>query len=304
MAFDGDGSWTILSAVEQNIKRKIETIGVPLKKWSVSINYGIKTGFNDAFIISGEKKDELVAADPNSAEIIRPILRGRDIKRYGYTYADLWLISTFPSKHYNIDDFPAVKHHLLSFGKERLEQTGRKYIIDGKEVKARKKTNNAWFETQDSISYWDDFSKQKIVYAETMRVHKNDKSDRFPRFSFLDVETFLDKTCFMITGEHLLYILPIINSTLIQYHIQRNIAVLDTGGFLMQKIYVEDFPIPPIEEDSYKALTELASKILAMRASGEDTRSIEELVDLHVYALFNLNDEEIQYIEAGRIGGN
>lgn len=88
-----------------------------------------------------------------------------------------------------------------------------------------------------------------------------------------------------------------------QYHIQRNIAVLDTGGFLMQKIYVEDFPIPPIEDKSYKVLSELATEIISKRAAGEDTRSLEELVDLQVYALFNLNEAEIQYIETGRIGG-
>ena len=184
-----------------------------------------------------------------------------------------------------------------------MSRQEKKHIVDGKEVKARKKTSNAWFETQDSISYWDDFSKQKIVYAETMRVHRNDKADRFPRFSFIEQETFLDKTCFMITGEHLLYILPIINSALMQYHIQRNIAVLDTGGFLMQKIYVEDFPIPPIEDKSYKVLSELATEIISKRAAGEDTRPLEELVDLQVYALFNLNEAEIQYIETGRIGG-
>ena len=89
----------------------------------------LQSSFNDAFIISKEIKDELIAADPKSAEIIRPILRGRDIKRYTYTFADLWLISTFPSRSYNIDDYPAVKEHLLSFGKERLEQTGRKHIV-------------------------------------------------------------------------------------------------------------------------------------------------------------------------------
>ena len=303
MTFAGNSSWTILSNVEQNIKHKIDAIGIPLKKWSVSINYGIKTGFNEAFIITGAKKDELIAADPKSVEIIRPILRGRDIKRYGYSYADLWLISTFPSRKYDIDCYPAIKKHLLSFGIERLEQTGKKHIVNGKAVNARKKTNNAWFETQDSISYWDDFSKQKIVYAETMRVHRNDKADRFPRFSFIEQEAFLDKTCFMITGEHLLYILPIINSALMQYHIQRNIAVLDTGGFLMQKIYIEDFPIPPIEKESYKILTELAAEILSNRAIGKDTRSLEELVDLQVYSLFDLNEAEIRYIEASRIGG-
>ena len=71
----------------------------------------------------------------------------------------------------------------------------------------------------------------------------------------------------------------------------------------MQKIYVEDFPVPPIEDESYKVLTELCEEILSKRAAGEDTRTLEELVDLQVYALFNLNEAEIQYIEAGRIGG-
>ena len=148
----------ILQPLEKSIQQKMQTKGLPLSKWDLSINYGIKTGCNDAFIISTEKKDELIAADPKSAEIIRPILRGRDIKRYSYSFADLWLIATFPSRHYNIDNYPAIKNHLLSYGKERLEQTGRKYIVNGVEIKARKKTNNKWFETQDSISYWNVFS--------------------------------------------------------------------------------------------------------------------------------------------------
>ena len=303
MDFNDSNNWAILSSLEQSIKAKVEQHGKRLRDWNINIYRGILTGFNEAFIVSGEKKNALIAEDPRSAEIIRPILRGRDIKRYGYSYADLWLISTFPSRKYDIDCYPAIKKHLLSFGIERLEQTGKKHIVNGKAVNARKKTNNAWFETQDSISYWDDFSKQKIVYAETMRVHRNDKADRFPRFSFIEQETFLDKTCFMITGEHLLYILPIINSALMQYHIQRNIAVLDTGGFLMQKIYIEDFPIPPIEKESYTVLTELAAEILSNRAIGKDTRSLEELVDLQVYSLFDLNEAEIRYIEASRIGG-
>ena len=293
MDFCSHENWTILSSVEQSIKKKIEQRGKRLREWDHNIYRGILTGFNDAFIISGEKKDELIAKDPKSAEIIRPILRGRDIKRYGSSFADLWLINVHNGvkdkniPRINIEDYPAIKMHLDDFY-----------------VKLSKRSDKG--ETPYNLrncAYMDDFSKQKIVYAETMRVHRNDKADRFPRFSFIAEETFLDKTCFMITGEHLLYILPIINSSLMQYYIQRNIAVLDTGGFLMQKIYVEDFPIPPVEAESYSTLTELATEILAKRASGEDTRSLEELVDMQVYALFNLTDEEIQYVEACRIGG-
>lgn len=132
-------SWIILSPIELSIRTKIESIGLPLKNWPISINRGILTGFNEAFIISSDKKDELIAADPKSAELIRPILRGRDIKRYEYHFAELWIIATFPSKKYNIDDYPAVKNYLLSFGIERLEQTGNKQIVNGVEIRSRKK---------------------------------------------------------------------------------------------------------------------------------------------------------------------
>ena len=95
--FESSESWVILSPIEQSIKRKIESIGTPLKDWDIQINYGIKTGFNDAFIISTEKRNEILdncSSDEErtkTAELIRPILRGRDIKRYGYDWADLWL---------------------------------------------------------------------------------------------------------------------------------------------------------------------------------------------------------------------
>ncbi|MFV0272662.1 MAG: class I SAM-dependent DNA methyltransferase, partial [Macellibacteroides fermentans] len=140
-------NWVVRSQIERNIKSKVEQVGIPLKEWDIRINFGIKTGFNEAFIINKEIKDSLIAKSPKNAEIIRPILRGRDIKRYKADFADLWLIATFPSKNYNIEEYPAVKEYLLSFGYDRLKQTG--------EVGARKKTNNQWYETQDSISYWD-----------------------------------------------------------------------------------------------------------------------------------------------------
>ena len=146
--FDSSESWVILSEIEQRIKAKIEAVGTPLKDWDIQINYGIKTGFNEAFIINGEKRKELIAQDPKSAEIIRPILRGRDIKRYSYEFADLYIITTFPSLKIDIESYPAVKQHLLSFGYDRLKQTGEKG--------SRKKTNNKWFETQDSIGYWEE----------------------------------------------------------------------------------------------------------------------------------------------------
>ena len=120
--------WVILSPIEQSIKQKIESVGIPLKDWNIQINYGIKTGFNDAFIISTEKRDEILAncqtedERVRTAELIRPILRGRDVKRYGYDWAGLWLINAHNGlkskgiKPVDINDYPAIKEWLDNGG--------------------------------------------------------------------------------------------------------------------------------------------------------------------------------------------
>ena len=229
--FDNAESWVILSNIEQRIKAKIEAIGTPLKDWNIQINYGIKTGFNDAFIINGEKRAELIAKDPKSAEIIRPILRGRDIKRYGYEFADLYIITTFPSLKIDIESYPAVKQHLLSFGYDRLKQTGEKG--------ARKKTNNKWFETQDSISYWEDFSKQKIVYP---------NMTKYMPF-LLDNEGFCtNQKCFIVTGESLPYLTAFFNSNIFKICYRDNFPELLGGTRELSKVFFEQVKIPNIQE--------------------------------------------------------
>ena len=196
--FSKSESWVVLSEIEQKIKAKIEAVGIPLKDWDINIYRGILTGYNEAFIIDGKKKEELIAEDPKSAEIIRPLLRGRDIKRYSHEFADLYLITTFPSLKINIEQYPAVKKHLISFGYDRLKQTGDKG--------ARKKTNNQWFETQDSISYWEDFSKQKIVWKRVGSIL---------RFSYDDTGIMaLDSTCFA-TGKYIKYLVAVVGFPLL-----------------------------------------------------------------------------------------
>ncbi|GBU23863.1 hypothetical protein R83H12_00482 [Fibrobacteria bacterium R8-3-H12] len=155
-SFNINESWVILSPIEQRIKQKIEKIGTPLKDWDIQINYGIKTGFNDAFIISGEKRKELIKEDPKSDEIIRPILRGRDIKRYGYDFADLWLINTHNGikekgiKPINIDDYPAIKKHLDKYYSE---------------LEKRQDKGDTPYNLRN-CAYTEDFFKQKIMYSE------------------------------------------------------------------------------------------------------------------------------------------
>ena len=141
--FSGSDSWVILSPIEQSIKRKIEAVGTPLKDWDINIYRGVLTGCNEAFIISTEKRDEILASchsedeRKRTAELIRPILRGRDIKRYGYEWANLWLINTHNGikgklERIHIEDYPAVKAHFDLFWdkiKDRADQGDTPYNL-------------------------------------------------------------------------------------------------------------------------------------------------------------------------------
>ena len=219
--FSNSDSWVILSPIEQSIKRKIESVGTPLKDWDIQINYGIKTGYNDAFIINTEKRDEILSncqteeERTRTAELIRPILRGRDIKRYGYNWAGLYLIATFPSCHYDIEKYPAVKNYLLGFGIERLEQTGKSHTVNGEKIKARKKTNNKWFETQDSISYWEDFFKPKVMWK-IIGCNIN--------FSFDEAKMICNNAVNIMVGkrEQLVQFVGLMNSQLFDWYLKIN----------------------------------------------------------------------------------
>ena len=274
--FESFDSWVILSPIEQSIKRKIESVGTTLKDWDIQINYGIKTGFNDAFIISTEKRNEILdncsseEERTKTAELIRPILRGRDIKRYGYDWANLWLIATFPSRHYNIEEFPAVKAHLLSFGKERLEQTGKKYIINGEEIKARKKTSNKWFETQDSICYWDLFFQPKICWKAV---------GRNLAFSIVESGTFLTAPAsFISAGIYNEYILAFLCSNVGTYFIYKNSDTTGAGDIMLNIQSLIKFPIPLNQTISI----------------GESIN----VVNQSIYQAYGFTSDEISYIES------
>ena len=280
-------SWSILSDIERSIKAKIEAIGTPLKDWDIQINYGIKTGFNDAFIIDSAKRNEILDACQTederqlTAEIIRPILRGRDIKRYDYEFADQYIIATFPSRQYNIDDYQALREFLLSFGMERLEQTGKEYNINGEKVKARKKTNNKWFETQDSISYWDDLSKTKIVWIEL-----SDES----KFAICENLVPLN-TVFFLTGAHLHHILGLLNSKLVHWYFTTCLGTSSgVGTNRWLKYTIEQLPLVPYSDDKL-------SQLVIDRLSPEtNTDKCEEQIDALICELYGLSPDEMSFI--------
>ncbi|WP_236886179.1 TaqI-like C-terminal specificity domain-containing protein [Elizabethkingia meningoseptica] len=232
------------------------------------------TGYNEAFIIDKKKKDELIAEDPKSAEIIRPLLRGRDIKRYSYEFADLYLITTFPSLKIDIELYPAVKQHLLAFGYDRLKQTGDKG--------ARKKTNNQWFETQDSINYWEDFFVQKIMYP---------NMTKFLPF-YLDDKGFMqnDKS-FMITGKHLAYLTAFLNSSLFKYCFIDNFPELQGGTRELRKIFLDKIPVMEVDDDLNFEFEIIISKIQTSLNSSSIKKLLLQL-DQMIFDLYTLSEYE------------
>jgi hypothetical protein len=284
--FSNADNWVILLPIEQSIKRKIEAVGTPLKDWDIQINYGIKTGFNDAFIVSTEKRNEILAncqtedERMRTAELIRPILRGRDIKRYGYDWANLYLIATFPSCHYNIDKYPAVKQYLLSYGIERLEQTGKTHVINGENIKARKKTNNKWFETQDSISYWEDFSRPKIIWK---------RIGSILRFSYDNRGCLgLDSTCFA-AGEHIEYLCCVLNS-LMGHYLLKDSPKTGTGDLLVSVQAIEPARVP------YETKYDDRLSDLLCRQIREESAAIEKEINDIVFSMFGLSPSEREYV--------
>ena len=274
-SFTTSDSWVILSPIEQSIKQKIEAVGTPLKDWDIQIYRGVLTGCNEAFIISTEKRNEILAncktddERERTAELIRPILRGRDIKRYGYNWAGLYLIATFPSRHYDIEKYPAVKNYLLEFGVERLEQTGKSYIINGETIKARKKTNNKWFETQDSISYWDLFFQPHICWKAV---------GRNLAFALVESGTFLTAPAsFISAGIYNKTVLAFLCSTVGTYFIYKNSDTTGAGDIMLNIQSLVKFPIPQLDVDF-------------------DSVSDSE-INQYIYDIYKFTREEILYIE-------
>ncbi|EAI2588638.1 class I SAM-dependent DNA methyltransferase [Campylobacter coli] len=284
-------SFTFSDENTSALKAKIERIGTPLKEWhGLNINYGIKTGLNEAFIITTEKRNEILANCKDEAEkertakLIRKMLRGRDIKRYSYEWAGLWVIGTFPSLKINIEQYPALKQYLSQF-LPHIEQSGEKGC--------RKKTSNKWFETQDNIAYYEEFEKEKIVWAEMTKE---------ACFVYDNSNFFTNQTCYFFTHCDYKYLLAILNSRLIVYYMQYISSHLGQGAFRWIRQYIEKLPIPKINSKNEKLADELINLVdEILKAKEQDknanTQELENKINSLVYKLYNLTEEEIKIIE-------
>lgn len=226
----GENEWIIKPVDVSKKLNKMKKNGIPLKELSVNIFRGILTGYNEAFYIDLETKNKLISEDPKSDELIKMMIRGRDVIPYGYSDFE-YLIGTFPSLKIDIEKYPSIKNHLMSFGYDRLKQTGDKG--------ARKKTSGNWFETQDSISYWREFTKPKIIYP--------NMTSLFP-FMYDESGVFANQKCFILSSKDenisLLALTAIFNSSLCKLWINYNCPELLGGTREISKVYFEKFPVP------------------------------------------------------------
>ena len=226
---DGEAPWSILSPWEQSVMDKMRAKGTPLAEWNVKINRGIVTGYNKAFIVNDETRLALVEETPSSADIIKPVLMGRDIQRYQAKWAGRWLIYSHSQTDEN--DYPAVREHLLP-QKQRLAR---------RRGGANPRTGQVpyeWWQLQ--VDYYNsgaykDFGRQKLFWM-----------DMSPesRFAFSESEVYCNDKVFIMTGESLKYLCAVLNSSLITWMMKS--MALTTGMGLMQwkKFAVQRLPIP------------------------------------------------------------
>ncbi|WRD24315.1 class I SAM-dependent DNA methyltransferase [Helicobacter pylori] len=302
-------SFIFANATLLDLRDKMESVGTPLKDWDIQIYRGILTGANEAFIITTEKRDAILkncddvqkdergmSERERTIELIKPILRGKDIKRYSYEWADLWVINTHNGYTSNlkskippidIEKYPATKAHLDAHWNTiatRCDQGDTPYHLR-------------------NCAYLEDFEKEKIVYGEIVQE---------PRFYLDNGECglgyfYAEATSFILTGEHLRYLLGMLHSKLITFAFKTFYAGggLGESGYRYKKAFIERLPIPQITEKNQELadkITDGAKQILALKEKDPkaNTQGLEKEIDALVYRLYHLTDEEIKIIENGQ----
>ena len=280
-AFSSSESWVILSPIEESIRRKIEAVGTPLKEWDIQINYGIKTGYNDAFIISTQKREEILAACQTEDErqrteaVIRPILRGKDIKRYGYDWAGLWLINTHNGVKgelppIDITLYPAIKAHLDSHW-DRIARRSDQGITP--------------YNLRD-CAYIKDFEKPKIMYP---------NMTKYLPFAY-DNRCFLtNQKCFIITGKHIAYLTAFLNSSIFKYCFRNAFPELQGGTRELSKVFFDKISVLQVDDETNERFIALVEDIQAAYTP-QKAKAIDALL-FEVYGLSEEDKKVIGFVE-------
>ena len=285
--FATSDSWVILSPIEQSIKRKIEAVGTPLKDWDIKIYRGVLTGCNEAFIINTEKRDEILAncqteeERQRTDELIRPILRGRDIKRYGYVDNGLYLINTHNGirgriPRIKIEDYPAVKAHLDQYWDR---------------ISTRADKGDTPYNLRN-CAYLEDFNKPKVVYME-IQTDNPEEGYPFPCYSFDEKRCVVLNTAYIMSSETTdpRYVLGILNSKLGKFLVKLYVTQLQERQFRMLSQYVMNFPIARPTKEIEIEMSKLVHNVLVHQSKESENR-IDELA----FQIYKLSENEIKLL--------
>jgi hypothetical protein len=293
----GNWTWSIWSISEIALKTKIEQFGIPIKQWDVKISYGIKTGLNEAFIIDWTTRDQLIMKDSHSSEIIKPILRWRDIKRYRADFAELYIIIVKYKFAHELIKYPAILEHLQSFEEKLRERwqcnTSRNWKLTSW---IRWETwQHHWLEIDNNPTdeYLRQFENEKIIYP----VMSWEASFFYDRDGF-----YSNDKSFIITGNNLKYLIAILNSKITHYYLCQICSSLGNAAIEYRKIYLDVFPVPSINSSNEFIVIQIESlvdQILKFKIEDpkRDTSKLEGQIDELVYQLYDLTPEEIAIVE-------
>lgn len=290
LTYKNSENWVILNTIESNIKWKIEKNGTKLSEWDLSINRGILTGYNDAFIINEATKNMLISVDSKSAELIRPILRGKDIKRYNYKFANLWLI--YIPWHFPLQNDSSIKEASKDAEVEFKKQYPAiySYLYGYKEMlsnrnKAETGIRYEWYALQRwGSKYSDDFFEQNIAWQRI--THEN-------TFCLTDSNmVILDSMAFINGAKNkTLYLLAVLNSSIIKFWMKKNVPEYGSSGYRLSNQFVIQIPVP------INPPSDLFEKINNLVSKGFSSGSFDyNEIDNSVYKLFGLSADEIEYI--------
>ncbi len=275
----GVSSWVVVTPQVHRIKQLVAKQGKSLGQWDLSINYGIKTGFNDAFYLTQEERDDLVAREPKAKEILVPLLRGRYVERYGHKWDGTWMINSHNGvKELGIppvdlpEQYPQTFAHLKHF----------EYAL-----RKRQDKGDQWYNLRN-CAYVEDFKKPKIIYQDiaiTMPFYL-DSADNF----------FFNNTCWMMTGKkkNLPYLTAIFNSTLFRFCFRDNFPEYSGNACRMFSVFFEKIPIKKSEVDTAAFFELLVTAVqLAKRWRGGDNLTsevvaafLEEVIDACVMEVY------------------
>ena len=269
-------SWNLVEPRCVELQRKLESSGRTLGQLKTKIRLGIATGSNEAFLIGEAKRQELCEKNPANAEIIKPILRGRDISRYGYNLAGQYIL--LAKNGVNVEqDYPEIYEHLDSFG-DRFKNRGAQ--------------GQHWTNLR-ACSFYDDFKKEKIVWIELTDLG---------RFAFCDEEVYLLNSAYFLLPPpdvESKFLLGTLNSSTIRFYLGLIAETSGMGTSRWINNYVKDFPIPVVSREQQTGVIKLVNQILDAKHTDPDAdiTALENEIDRVVYSLYNLTREEIEIVE-------